>query len=420
MLDHVFMTAIGHLFTTEPSEPAMPIYPLITYELLGKAIGQTVPKYLKQHEQNLLSTIQANKVKVADRIAAQREKSRFDREARAHATIANQQRVRDNHVRSLGQLQFCNDVYIPEKVIGGSLDRMISLAPASDDRMGLVRAIQKNLEITHIRQAVSYVDHNMKDRDNLCWLRSGWLSIFASLTPEKIGERFAEIQSAQSESAGKALVLVQLAYEFRENPTEFMHGSQPPRNIADGVQMSARLGTAECIALPNSVGTPTLKTKQVNESIETWLKKLQCDIVSNFRFEDSKIMNEIEALDFPRTLASSDMLINLHRAFHAPCLIVECGVNDTFAKQDGEAIVSVQFRAAAVEKTPLAALLDAPENETSEAARVRAEAVLQQFAQQPVIWLEREHFEIYFPQSPVPSRGQAAHVDPLPDLMDFT
>lgn len=420
VLDHVFMTAIGHLFATEPSDPSMPVYPLVTYELLGNAIGQAVPEYLKQHEQHLLSTLQANKVKVEDRIATQRESLRVDQELRAQATIANRQRVRDNHVHSLGQLHFCNDAYIPIKVTGGSLDRMIALAPVSNDRMGLVRAIQAKLELTHVRQAVSYVDHNMKGRDNLCWLRSGWLSIFSSLTPEQIGERFEEIQSAESASSAKGLVLAQIAHDFHINPTQFMHCSQPPNTIADGAQMAARLGTADRFALPSASGIPAQHTKSVNESIETWLKNLQCDIVSNFRFEDSKIMNEIEALDFPRTLASSDMLINLHRAFHASSLIIECGVNDTFANQDGGSIVSVQFRVAAVEKTPLADLLDPPENETSDGARVRAESVLQQFAEQPVIWLEREHFEIYFPKSAYSGRNQLTHADSVPDLMDFT
>ncbi|MBC7414192.1 MAG: hypothetical protein H7327_04575 [Herminiimonas sp.] len=110
-------------------------------------------------------------------------------------------------------------------------------------------------------------------------------------------------------------------------------------------------------------------------------------------------MNEIESLGFPGTFASSDMLIYLHRAFQAPCLIIEAGLSETSGAQHAWSSVSCQFRVAALEGTPLAALLEVPENETPEAALHRASRIFMEFAHLPVIWLEREHFELYFPKS---------------------
>jgi len=110
-------------------------------------------------------------------------------------------------------------------------------------------------------------------------------------------------------------------------------------------------------------------------------------------------MNEIEAVGFPGTLASSDMLICLHRAFQAPCLIVEAGLSETGGAQHSWSSVSAQLRVAAVEGTSLAKLLDAPAAETPEAALNRASMIFGEFTHLPVIWLEREHFEVYFPKS---------------------
>lgn len=418
VMDHVFLSAIVHLHLSEPAFRLMPIYPLVAYELLGDAIGRQVPDYLVAHEYGILETLNKNSSDAVARKARQQDDSIKALEARTRTLAFQQQRVQENHVSSASQLYLCRNNYDPKKVTDHSLDRLVPVAPVGGDRLTLVRKIQATLTKSHDRQAVSYVDHISSGRDHLCWLRSGWLSLFSTRTPDQLASRLSAICRPGSQAFDRAPILAEIANRFRTAPATFMHGESAGHELSENLQRPARLGPVGPLeTLIPSAALPST-SRSGSQNIEGWLKDLQCDLATCFRFEKKSVMNEIEALGFPGTFASSDMLIHLHRAFQAPCLIIEAGLSETGGEQHAWSSVSAQFHVAALEGTPLATLLNAPEHESPEAALHRATLIFKEFQHVPVIWLEREHYELYFPKSMTRPEHQVPTLVSLPETDD--
>lgn len=399
VLDHVFFTALEHLSRTVPIDATMPIYPLIAYELLADATGQQVPNYLIEHETNILATLAENVRKKTDRHALQAAVSIQAQVEKKAALASLQERMRKNNVSSVVQLHYCNENFNRDALTTHSVDRLIPLHPVRKNPARLRESICAALESTHDRQAIGYTDHEMSRRDNLCWLRAGWLSVLHATTPAQIASRLDAISGSRRGGNADAATLAELVTAFKCDPAAFMHAEHSGLEMSDGLSLPARLGSSQ----------PTIPTRGLDIrgaadrpkrliSPEAWLKDLQCDLAAGFRFENDKIMGEIEALAFPGTFASSDMLTCLHRAFHLPALIIEC--DKGLHSQAG-----THFRVVAPKGSDLATLLDAPANESTEQALHRAVQVFNQFSHKPVIWLEREHFEVYFPKVSVEQGG---------------
>lgn len=399
VLDHVFLSAISHLHAAEPTGHSMPIYPLVAYELLGDAIGHSVPDYLIAYENGILESLRKNASDVIARKTRQLEDSTRDRETRIRALEFQQQRVREGHVYSASQLYLCNKSYDRQKVTGHSLDRLIPVTPLDGDRLALMRNMQATLANSHDRQTVSYADHASSERDHLCWLRAGWLSLFCMRTPDQLANRLEAICQPGSRALECAPILAGIANRFHTAPAAFMHNENTELELSESLSKPARLGPAGPLQalIPSAALPPSLRRRALNT--ESWLKDLQCDLAMNFRFENKSVVNEVEALGLPGVFASSDMLVYLHRAFQTPCLIIEAGLSETGGAQHAWSSVSIQLRVAAVEGTALTSLLNEPENESPEAALHRATRIFREFEHSPVIWLEREHFELYFPKS---------------------
>ena len=419
VLHHVFMNAVSHLFLDGPTDPYMPIYPLVSYEMLGTAIGRPIPAYLVDHEAHILQTLGANQEIEAGRIAKQKIDSANAQESKRLATAELKQDVKDNHVNSITQLSLCNDFYDPHRVTEGSLDRLIKLTPGDGDRLALVRKIQTSLAKSHDRQTVSYANHDVSGRDNLCWLRSGWLSVLSSVSPEGLARRFESICTAGSPAVEGGTMLADIAQLFQADPAGFMHCDPAGRTMTDGRSHPAHLGPDGPSSVVRPIGDQSKESPACSQNLEHWLKDMQCDLAMNFRFENRGIANEVESLLFPRTFASSDMLICLHRALHVPALIIEAGLSESGGGEHAWSTVSAQLRLAAVAGTPLAALLELPDSDDPRDAEGRSASIIEHFRNAPIIWLEREHFEVYFPKKTISNGLAPMEVDEVFDLIDL-
>ena len=394
LLNHIFLNALDHLRAEQPRAPAMPIYPLIAYELIGDAVGVPVPAYLAQHEAAILEELHNNEVARSARSKLQQEQLAQAHLERDQAQAAMAQRMRENHVKSIVQLHFCMRGYDWQKVVADSADHLLPLSPLAGSTHDLQASIQAQLAHTHDRQEVSYVSHSRQGRDNLCWLRSGWISVFASATPDYLASRLTTLCTPDMHAARNAPILGTIASQFRSNPVAFMHGERSLwKSIAESLSQPARLGpangaefrTREGVSLPRS-------------SIEAYLQDLQQNLAAAFRFENTSIMNEVESLLMPGTFASSDMTVALHRAFNLPALIIESGSQVNAA---GGADLSLQFRLACPRQGPLAEILEASGAAGDDASIDNAGKALDLFRDSPIIWLEREHYDVYLPKSAI-------------------
>ena len=390
VMSHIFLNALEHLRATPSDASRIRAYPLILYELLGDAVGEAVPEYLARHEGGVLETLQKNKALQNIQIQQQAEK----RAAAGQEKALRVQRLANtylaNGVKNAIQLQLCQHEFNNAKIVEGSIDRTIPLMPQSGSTDELISRIGQKLKETHDRQSVSFTKHGQQGEDNLCWLRSAWISLFTACTPGHLEARLAEICRPGTKAALNGSALCSIAAGFRQNPIEFMHGIPQKSRWDESFARAAHLGPPGKVAFHDASGSRVL-----NANFEDFLKNLLQTIATAFRFENPAIMNEIEALLRPGQYASSDMPVALHRAFAAPALIVEVG-RTTGA---GQSEASVNFRITVRGGTNTAATIDMPVVDELRDNLQKARRLISEFQHLPIIWLENGHFEVYLPKS---------------------
>jgi hypothetical protein len=394
VLRHVMLKAVDDLNDATGAQVDAPAYPMCAYELLAAAIGKPVPQRLIAHEEAIVSRIAENREELAQRRVAQAEASRQSAIATEKSRQFFQEEYRKNHVSGAVQLAFCLSGLDPEKVTSGAIGMDFPITSTPSRQLETVRRIQSILSETHARQAISHKDENMTYTDNLCWLRSSWVSLLKSASPEVLAARLQEMGSDKVSMAPSISParLAQIAEAFRANPSYFLHGDRALKNPADHAAQPARLGAA--IALEQPERSANSKRRRP-DTVESVLCGIQRAVAAGFRYENGNIMNQVE-MSLQNSPLSSDMAMSLHRAFNVPALIIEVG--DALTDENGNrGVESCQIRVAAPKGSALEARVKALVASGVNLAddKEALQGLLNEFSDLSVIWLEREHYDMY-------------------------
>ncbi len=398
VLRHVLFKTLEDLTDTDGANTTAQVFPLCAYALLAQAIGKPVPQHLQDHEKAIVSRIAENRDELAARRIGQAEASRQSAIATEQSKQFFQEEYRRNRVAGPIQLAFCSSGLDPQKITAGSIEANFAINSTDSSQLGTMRGIQSVVSETHVRQAISARDKNLAYTDNQCWLRSSWLSLLQSASPEVLAARLQEMGSdtfAMSPSISPKQ-LAHIASQFRANPTHFLHREGMPADLADAVDRPAQLGAA--IALEQKAPRVS-EYSQRQETVETVLAGIQRAVAAGFRYENDKIMNELE-MSLQDAPLSSDMAMSLHRGFNVPALIIEVGEPRTDRNGNPE-LTGSQIRVAAPKGSPLEARVNALIQAGTDLAtdKTALQALLQEFADCPVIWLERDHYDVYLPKN---------------------
>jgi hypothetical protein len=280
-------------------------------------------------------------------------------------------------------------------------DQMLTLSTA---RTGdpLKAELMPLVEQTHLRQTVSHINHPRRLPDNRCWLRSSRLSLMSCAEPAQLAQRLREIGGPDED----AVLLQRIAERFRADPSGFMQTRRSNAQIAvethqwqSGAGKSAYLGDAQPLSAIFSDLSLTSPTNRLN--IEGWLHDLNLILAATTRLENPLVINQLDGLKHKPSLATSDLPIALHRVFQQPALVVEIGPVLTRTADGVPDSRLAQLRmsvpkGSSLEQT-LAAL--AGESELKVDDPTQLQPLLREFAHLPIIWLEQEHYEVYFPRS---------------------
>lgn len=246
---------------------------------------------------------------------------------------------------------------------------------------------------THSKQEISSRSHSLGAQDNLCWLRSSWLALFETVTPEDIAARFAAITGPeQKNSAPYNPVLIQaIAQRYRNDPTQFMHAE----NLGTGAHLGPNTTLAEFMGDQLPDGVPNRIHRR---SLEYYLRELHIRIAAAYREKGSRLMSELEALSFSRCAATSNLPITLHRAMNVPMLVIEAQthVNETRWGRQVNRLGQLRITAAtgsalAEQAAPLAKALEPKLEDVKKLMRA--------FEDKPILWLEGGHYDLYLPNS---------------------
>ena len=239
VLRHVLFKTLEDLNDTDGANTTAQVFPLCAYALLAQAIGKPVPQHLQDHEKAIVSRIAENRDELAARRIGQAEASRQSAIATEQSKQFFQEEYRRNRVAGPIQLAFCSSGLDPQKITAGSIEANFAINSTDSSQLGNMRGIQSVVSETHVRQAISARDKNLAYTDNQCWLRSSWLSLLQSASPEVLAARLQEMGSdtfAMSPSISPKQ-LAHIASQFRANPTHFLHREGMPADLADAVDI---------------------------------------------------------------------------------------------------------------------------------------------------------------------------------------
>lgn len=389
----IVQEALNHLNCTEKTHVAMPVYPLVVYELLASITNSSVPQYLKDHEEETERFL-ANNIRMREErklnIALNQQRTAMEREA---VEATRQQAFIDNDVSSSLQRTLSNLGY-PRVLKDHSVDVVIPIA-TDFSRLDQLSAIRQRLGATHNKQDISAKSHqSYAGEDNLCWLRSTWLSVFSTATPDHLGALLPVIAGPIREKgvAGSDAPLLQsIAALYRQDPNAFMHWEG---NLGDKARLGPNLPLAEVLKDQLPAGN---HGSSIAGNVEGFLRGLQIEIVTAFRSKGSTLMHELETLTRGLSPASSDLPVYLHRALNLPVLVIEAERHVTEGTDGREMNLSGQLRVAAPKGSPLAGWIEPlaahPEHGPEAASRV-----MQAFDDKPVLWLENGHYDLYLPK----------------------
>lgn len=405
VMAHVAKEALRHV-TAQDSIPAeQAIYPLVVYQLLAKAANVTVPQHLKDAEQHAHNNVTLARAQVAEnreRIANLQKAAAAEREILAQQTAL---KFIAERVTNRTQLMATRNEFDPEKVMAnGSVDTTFTLDPHAGTALEMIRSIQENrLSMTHAKQAISWRHTPGGGRDNRCWLRGSWLPLLSSATPDMLAERYLVMCKESAPGiATTAKNLHGIASRFQADPVSFLFPDGKGKNWADRVGNSAFL---EYGMRADGSGIRPIGPRQ-GKTTEDQLEQIQTGVASCFRFENCRIMSELQSI-FMFSPASSDLPVVLHRAFGVPALIIEAGERVT--NEAGEPDVQgAQIRVVAPHGSELARFLEeaASNNMPITEGSAILDELLTRFTDLPIIWLEEEHYETYLPNQVFQNEGR--------------
>jgi hypothetical protein len=389
----VIREAIKHLNCEEKTHPTMPFFPPIVYELLAQAINIPVPQYLKQHEQETEHVLANNRRMLDERRLQITQTQKQTSINLAAQEVVKQQAFIDNDVSNGLQLTLSRHSY-PRALKDQSVDVVIPM-PIDLNHLDTLEGLRQRLGETHTRMDISSKPHeSYVGNDNLCWLRSTWLSVFSTASPEQLGALLPAIAGPIQENyvaQHDAPILQCIANLYREDPHAFMHWE---KNRGNKVRIGPNLSLADVLKnqLPNGNDGYAMK-----RNAESFLRGLQMHIVAAFRTKGGSLMHELEALTVGSPPASSDLPVFLHRALNLPVLVIEAEQFVTEGEGGRQSNLGGQLRVAAPKDSSLAGWIEPLANDAEQGHEVSSR-IMKAFDNQPVFWLENDHYDLYLPR----------------------
>ncbi|MEB0135271.1 hypothetical protein QN362_07995 [Actimicrobium sp. CCC2.4] len=391
VVNHVFMQALEHLQAKQVADPAMPIYPLVCYELLADAIDIPVPDYLKNHEQELLVAVTKNQINKENRqqeISQLQKKRKIDLQ---EIELAQQKTFTEHNVSNISQLLMCVRGF-SNRLPASSVEMSVPLFGQSN-QPDAINELRHRLMQTHCLQDISARAHH-GSHDNACWLRASWLSVFACAAPEFLEARLRSISDPDNTLIPiKANLLKHLAQLYQQDVRAFMQGL-PPGDTALSTA-AARLGPAGKIENLLPAGDYGIFS---GRSIESFLRQLQLHLAAPFRGTDRAFMSEIEGLTMPGSPASSNLPVTLHRALGLPVLVIETGSSVSYGEAGRQLNVSGELRIAAPSGSALAQEIEHALQQDA-ACALHPVHIIDRFSHWPILWLSQNHYDLHLPKS---------------------
>lgn len=386
-------------------------YPLGIYLSLARCLNKQVPQFLKTYEQGVVN--QANEIKEhkLKKIEAQRKAIKERDIKRANDIEALDSKI----IAKFGpgaQLIECYGLVANRPHTSISTKSIDSQFTLTADQHGLIVSVDEYLAENHTRLNIAYQNFDRarvsqfghRRRDNKCWLRAGYLSLFHQFEESKSLQQAirqcgaGQSEQVRSEYAKLGFIFEQVHQNFLTDPPRFMFGNDPintelEAHLSSGNIVSELFHQQEKLREFRSIYPQSM---DLNKDFETQTAtELMHQLAAGFIDEQPRINYEIHALVtdyFQRRLASSDFPIYLHRALGKPVMVIE---KHTQGHRG--------IRIAAPKGTTVANTLKKFEDKgISEISGDNSNAVLKplltQFRGLPIIYLRQEHFELFLPK----------------------
>ena len=411
VMAHVLTNALQHMKHPNALNEDVEPYPLTVYRLLSAmSDDMPIPLCLTAHENRLIASANEN----AEKVVANGIKSHKNIRAAKAAQPAINANLKEESLAAgfgdPGQYIKFSSGFSPD-LVTKSVDARISLSGSGTVGTS-PQWIRSQLEINHVKQAIGNRSAaNPSLADQRSWLRSAWLSVFASVTsPEDLSDRFRSAHHADMPARPERNQrLKAIARLYFESPRAFMQsiqldGTEICKTVApwsENVRIAAHLGPLGPLDYLLGKRLPEDDRRKDNSNnIEFFLKDIHERIAAAFYFTDPSILSFIkksEKGEYPH--ADSTMPVVLHRGLGLSVMVVEQGARDVLT-DEGEWVAEYvnSLRVAAPIESGLASLIKPDHEESAIEPAELVETLLAEFYDKPVIWLEDGNHSLYLPK----------------------
>jgi len=417
----VYDNASRHLTQSEESAALageVP-YPMLVYKILSPVAGKPIPSWLVKAEESALQRVDVAKVNFAQRQQAAHESQErvaqqvaIDKaEAAVNAAALNQlyiefglkhgveprleyttlaqfsaqREIQSRSGETLVKLQHAMDIYSDEYIngVGNQLLEGLGFSHRLQDVSSCTRHQAVDLQSQIIR------------KDNHCWLRAAWLSVFSQIESADAIESAIRSAFNPDHLDGRLSILKTITQTYLENPESMTHydfedPERHPLHFRSGEKLQD-FYQSRCIPLP------ALGPRQgyvLRYTIEDELKHVTLKVAAGFRQPPPcRFMRELVGLNSALgawSLATSDVPLALHRGLGLPCVVIEkkraAGITLRIAAPNGHALNAVSNDL--LEKEQQGSLT--PQ---------QLEPLMEQVKHLPVIMLQEDHFQVFMPKT---------------------
>lgn len=404
VINYVFDDAKAHLLAQSKSEePAEnQRYPLMVYKTLAKALNLPVPKNLLEHEARLHQQVVINQ-KVTDQKALANKKRIADIQAVAaqkklEKEIRNQEYCSQYSISHINNLSLATISAPPNSA--SNTTEYSKILRYMGDGPALFRRIKDTLDSSRNHQEVASNTRSIQalqnptllHKDNRCWLRALWISVFSQI------QNVAQIEAALEKMSIKQKPYKQhwpvlfnaVLDDFKNRPNELLHRGERGGLRADAHFMNG-LSVGEYL---ESKGIPTelYHKKDFSFTVEKELFNAAVGLAMGMRGEEKpKFDNNVANTKVPGVLMNSEFLVAVHRVMDLPCLVVERSLS-------GQVSVIYSGPATDPDLREISDKLGMGVNEDP----IRLEdlqPLFEKYKNIPVLMLNAEHYTVYLPQA---------------------
>lgn len=302
-------------------------WPQSIHQSATPLFGPEVPQCVRLNEQKRAEALDANQTQAAQQREAQRQANIASETARLE---------REENVRRACQAENCPSSvsWVMSKsapstdLAQNSTDERLTLGIAGTsnrtERETVLAALNQHFDPLNISYQRLPLNHNGDiQRDNLCWLRAGWISVLhQAANATDLAHRSWVLQNVFQNTPNYTPTLLYYLKDRYDKNAPFCLGTGLYASKGDG---GARL--APGLTLDDLIsGTPPRQTGgsvTASDLIEYKLAALNRYTALAFRFDSKDYACEAERSIFPGSGGGPELPLSIHRALGLPCLIIE-------------------------------------------------------------------------------------------------